>query len=102
MKFYLSLISGLLAVLMWFVFSVPNPLNLILPNPKSSEGIVYSIKQAESLGLDPLAAYEDILNDLNPERLRIIAYWDRIEKQKGVFDFKEIDFLMNKAREKKY
>jgi len=100
MKFYLSLLSSFLAVLMWFIFNAPFPLNLISQTEDSSFGIVYSTKQAEDLGLDPLVAYEDILNDLNPERLRIITYWDRIEKQNGVFDFSEIDFLMNKAQEK--
>jgi len=81
MKFYLSLLSSFLAVLMWFIFNAPFPLNLISQTEDSSFGIVYSTKQAEDLGLDPLVAYEDILNDLNPERLRIITYWDRIEKR---------------------
>ena len=100
MKLYLSLMSGFLAVLMWFVFNVPTPLNLISQSSDFSFGIVYSTKQAESLGLDPLITYENILNELQPERLRIIAYWDRIEKQNGIYDFDEIDFLMNKAQEK--
>jgi len=92
MKLYLSLMSGFLAVLMWFVFNVPMPLNLISQSSDFSFGIVYSTKQAESLGLDPLITYENILNELQPERLRIIAYWDRIEKQNGIYDFDEIDF----------
>ena len=100
MKLYLSLMSGFLAILMWFVFNVPMPLNLISQSSDFSFGIVYSTKQAESLGLDPLITYENILNELQPERLRIIAYWDRIEKQNGIYDFDEIDFLMNKAQEK--
>ena len=92
--------SSFLAILMWFIFNIPIPLNSISQNDGSSLGIVYSTKQAESLGLDPIEAYENILNDLNPERLRLIVYWDRIEKQPGVYDFSEIDFLMNKAQEK--
>ncbi len=99
MKLYLSLMSGFLAVLMWFVFNAPTPLNLISQSSDFSFGIVYSTKQAESLGLDPLITYENILNELQPERLRIIVYWDRIEKQNGIYDFDEIDFLMNKAQE---
>jgi hypothetical protein len=99
MKLYLSLVSGFLAILMWFVFSAPTPQNLILKDKDISFGIVYSTKQAESLGLDPLITYENILNKLQPERLRIIVYWDRIEKQNGIYDFNEVDFLMNKAQE---
>ncbi len=62
-------------------------------------GIVFSIKQAESFNLDPYRTYEAILDELHPKYVRLIAYWDRIEKQQGVYDFSEFDRYVKKSEQ---
>ena len=62
-------------------------------------GLTYSAEFAEQLGLDWQKAYENILFELKPEKIRLIAYWDEIEKQKGIFDFSKTDWLIQKTEE---
>ena len=63
-------------------------------------GVVFSFKQAESLGLDSRKTFVQALDDLRPAYLRVTAYWDRIEKQNGEFDFSELDFQMSEAEKR--
>jgi len=62
-------------------------------------GLTYSTKFAEQLGLDWQKTYERILLELKPRKIRLIAYWDEIEKEKGHFNFSKTDWLIQKTRE---
>ena len=62
-------------------------------------GITFSQKFAEQIGLDWKIAYSAIISDLKPKKLRLVAYWDRIEKESGQFDFSELDFQLDGARD---
>ncbi len=64
-------------------------------------GISYSAKFSRQLGLDWQENYEAILNELNPEKIRLVIYWDQTEKERGEFNFSETDWLLDKAREYK-
>jgi hypothetical protein len=102
----LTFLSGLLAVLLWVPFGLAGWLGygidaLRQPDLKIKEpGIVYSVKQAESLGLSATSSFVNIIDELNPKNIRIIAYWDRIEKSSRSYDFSELDYLMDKIRAK--
>jgi hypothetical protein len=63
-------------------------------------GLVYSYKQAEEFGFEPNNLYLRVINDLEPKYLRIIAYWDRIEKEKDNYDFSELDFQIKEAEKR--
>lgn len=54
----------------------------------------------EGLRLDWKAAYEAIVNDLNPKNLLLMAYWQYIEPKQGTYDFADLDWEMNIAQEK--
>src|SRR3989344_4418791 len=60
-------------------------------------GVTFSQKFSEMLGLDWRENYDAILNDLKPKRIRLIAYWDKIEPEKGKFYFNDFDYQMNEA-----
>jgi len=62
-------------------------------------GLTYSTKQTEGLGLDWRKTYEDILEELNPKKVRLVVYWDQVELEKGKFDFSETDWLLKKTEE---
>ena len=60
-------------------------------------GVSFSPEYAQSLGLDWKETYQSILNDLKPKYIRLAVPWSRVEKQKGVFDYSEVDYLMDEA-----
>jgi len=60
-------------------------------------GITYSAHAAKDLNLDPEATYKAIVNDLQPKRLRLVAYWTDIEPQPGVYNYHDLDFQVAEA-----
>jgi len=62
-------------------------------------GISFNQNHATDLGLDWKNVYTEMLQDLQPSYIRIAAMWNEVEPDKGVFNFKNVDFMMNKAAE---
>src|SRR3972149_7837847 len=54
-------------------------------------GATFSNKYCFELGLEPLAALEEILKMLPLQTVRLCAYWDEIEQKEGNFDFSLLD-----------
>lgn len=63
-------------------------------------GLNFSQKYATDLGLDWRKTYLAIINELSPERLRISAHWDLIEKKQGKYDFSYLDWQIKQAEKK--
>lgn len=61
-------------------------------------GLSFSQVQMERYGVDWHPAYEAMLEDLNVKHLRLAAYWDRIEKTPGEYDFTETDWMIQQAK----
>jgi hypothetical protein len=53
-------------------------------------GVTYSPLAVEDLKLDPDETYRAIIEDLRPNKIRLVAYWNRIEKQPGEYDFSDL------------
>lgn len=75
---------------------------VLFPGPDRSVdemdfGFTYSVTYAESLELDPIGAFEEIINELQPMHVRIPVYWDRIEIDHGTYEWDELDALMEIA-----
>lgn len=72
-----------------------------LPAPDSSRpinwGITFSTKISRDLGLDWKENYLSILNDLKPDGMRLIAYWDEVEPQESVLNFESLDWQIDEA-----
>jgi hypothetical protein len=71
--------------------------------PKNSDptfGITFSKKQADLLNLDWKDTYIAILDELKIKDIRLVAYWDEIEKTEGQYDFSDIDYQLSEARER--
>ena len=64
-----------------------------------SYGVTFSLKQAESLGLDWKETYVSILDDLKVKKIRLAAYWDEIEKEKDNYSWDDLDWQIEKASE---
>ena len=104
MAFVIEFFAGIAATLMWIPLGIAAlfvqataPLTHANVQGMEQPGVVFSVKQAESFGEDPMKMYDAILADLHPRYIRLIAYWDRIEKSQGTFDFSELDQYVKKA-----
>lgn len=62
-------------------------------------GVTYSAKFSRYLGLDPERTFEAILYEVEPRKMRLAAYWDDIEKERGVFDFSDLDFQLERTKD---
>ncbi len=68
------------------------------PPPASvTWGVTFSELMSQKLGLDWKEAYSAILNDLRPQGLRLVAYWEFLEPQKGSWNFADLDWQMAQA-----
>jgi len=67
---------------------------------KAYLGVTFSQIYNESLGLDLQKTFLAILDDLKIKKIRISAYWNREEKSEGVFDFSEIDWMIQEAEKR--
>jgi len=99
-KVLLGKIAALILISLGIIWlGVGNYLKSTAPDPNRhiTWGVTFSEKFSKMMGLDWKQNYDAIINDLGAGHLRLIAYWDIIEKQKGLFDFSGLDYQMSLA-----
>jgi len=62
-------------------------------------GTTFSQVQCEYLDMDWKDVYLEVLK-MDFDVIRLAAYWNRIEKEQGVYDFRELDWQIEKTEEK--
>jgi hypothetical protein len=78
------LVSGMYGIAQWYIFSHRNdPMQL---------GVTFIPSYAAYLGVDPQETFQAILTDLQPTQVRLVSYWDEIEKTPGSYDFSTLDW----------
>lgn len=60
-------------------------------------GANFSQKQAEDLELDWKEVYSALLDDLGVRNLKLITYWDLLEKDEGKYSFDDLDWQIKEA-----
>jgi len=63
-------------------------------------GVDFVPSQAKYLGLDWQKAYLQILDDLQVKKIRLSAHWNDVEPIIDEYNFSELDFMMNAARQR--
>lgn len=63
-------------------------------------GVTFSDKFSSQLGLDSKENFKAILDNLKVDRVRLIAYWDEIEKERNSFDFSNLDWQVSEAQKR--
>lgn len=63
-------------------------------------GTTFVSSHAEHYGLDPKQTYSAILDDLNLRKIRLVSYWSEGEKEKGKYDFSDLDWQFAEAEKK--
>lgn len=91
-KYILWSLSGLIVLLIvyFFIGSSSQAKNM-------TWGVNFSVKQTEFLKLDSKETYLAILKDLGAKNIKISVHWDLLEKEKGVYDFSELDWQVKEA-----
>jgi hypothetical protein len=60
-------------------------------------GVSFNQQHAVSLGLDWKEVYDATITELRPEYIRIAAMWSEVEAVQGVYDFADVDYMMDLA-----
>lgn len=87
-----SVLAGLLLIFGYFNF--PGP----APREDVKLGMTFSSRYASDLGLDWKKAYLALLDDIGVKKLRLPVYWDLVEKEKGTYDYADIDWQLAEAK----
>jgi len=86
------MVLGILLAAGWaFSFESPEPHRI---------GVTFSDQYARSLGLDWKETYLAILSELKPKMVRVVAYWQDIEPERGKFNFNNLDFQIREAEKR--
>lgn len=69
------------------------------PPAEMKWGVTFSSMAARDLGLDPRVAYQEVVQDLRPNLLRLGAYWSEIEPVQGQYNYEELDYQVQLAEQ---
>jgi len=92
MGIVLAAIMLMIAIFSYFNISVKTP------DTPYSLGVTFSSRYATDLGLDWKETYSAILDELNVKKIRIPVYWDLVESSKNNYDFSDLDYQLNEAK----
>ena len=91
------ILGAILAIALLFLLYINLPVKSV--SDKARIGVTFSSRYAQDIGLDWHQAYLAMLNDLNMKYIRIPVYWDLAEKSDGNYDFSDIDWQLDQARQ---
>lgn len=95
-----SIVLGAAAVMMLVLFTYAFAWLNWRPSTEPLFGVTYSWVYAEQLGLDPIEAYREIVDELGVRRVRFPLYWSEIEKAQNVYDWSLVDELIRFSEER--
>lgn len=97
--FKIKLVLILILFSIFYVLKIANhyPKEITLETRPDHFGVTFSTKYSAELGLDYQEVYSAMLSELKVKNIRIPVYWDEIEKEKGVFDFRVYDYLIEEG-----
>lgn len=90
----------ILLLIYFFKFASNFPLRRDLKHEPNFFGITFSTKFSEELGLDWREVYLAALDDLQVKEIRLPIYWDQIEKERGVYDFSDYDYIISEGEKR--
>ena len=88
----LIIIVIFITITVWFLARKPVPSTI-------TYGMSFNTMYARELGLDWKKTYDALLTDLGVRHLRLAAHWPMIEPIKDTYNYEELDYQVNKAKE---
>src|SRR3954468_12013319 len=55
-------------------------------------GVSFSIKQCHNFDIDPRETLDWLIKEAGFRRFRLMSYWNEHERERGKFEFKELDW----------
>lgn len=68
-------------------------------NTPTTMGATFISDYASHLGVDPKETLSAVLYDLKIKHIRLVSYWDGIEKVEGTYDFSDLDWQFDMAEQ---
>lgn len=90
----------LLLILIIIVFVLYFFVGKAEPAEKIEWGVTFSKRYAEDLGLDWQEVFLAILDDLKVKKIRILAYWDKVESEQGEYNFEDLDWQISEIEKR--
>ncbi len=89
-----------LAACVFFALSLSSA-RTVLQTARSTQefGVTFSPNLVRYNGNDPQKAFAAVIDDLGIRKIRIPVYWDDVESTPGVYNFSDVDWYMDAARE---
>jgi len=89
----------LIIILIFYFFKIATnfPIKQDLNYKSGYFGVTFSTKFCAELGLDWKEVYLAIIDDLKVKEIRLPIYWDEVEKEKGVYDFSDYDYILQEG-----
>jgi len=91
------ILASLVLLIYFFKFANNFPLRRDLKHKPNFFGVTFSTKFSNEIGLDWREVYLAILDDLKVREIRLPIYWDQIEKERGVYDFSDYDYIISEG-----
>ncbi|MBN1326006.1 cellulase family glycosylhydrolase [Candidatus Falkowbacteria bacterium] len=67
------------------------------PNKQIVYGVTFSKKFAKQMNLNWQETYNAILDDLKVKYIRIPTYWDEIQPERDIYNYNDIDWMIDEA-----
>ncbi len=93
-------VAALVGILIIGLTTLLYRVDLTKPENEIAVGITFSKVQTEYLDLDWKEAFLGILDGLQVKHIRLVAYWDDIEKIQGEYDFSDILFQLEETKKR--
>jgi len=98
-KIFLIILAAVLISAIFFFYWLTSK-NAPVDGGKITWGVSFSAAYARYLNLDWQTVYADILDNLGVRALRIPAYWEEIEPERGKYNFVDLDWQLLEAKKR--
>lgn len=96
-KFVIGILAGIFAILVIIILG-STAFEATYKFPQQIKyGVTFSPRYASFLKLDWKKTYVRMLDELGVRNIRVPGYWDTVEKDKGKYNFSEVDFMLDEA-----
>ncbi len=97
-----KIIKIILITLAIIICGIAITILILSPKPQKNinYGVTFSKKYSEQMGMDWRSTYLKILDELGVKNLRLVAYWDDIERTPNQYDFSDIKWQLDEAEKR--
>ncbi len=98
----LKIVQIILLLLLALVVSPLIVFFIIRPKPQKdiNYGVTFSKKYSQELGMNWKTTYLKILDDLGTKNIRLVAYWDEVERIPNVYDWNDVKWQLEEAKKR--